>query len=155
MSWSSSREGRAKVAETERAARLPSGRYRVAVTSGEVQLSVSDAQASGSRAPWQGELQCTAGQTEGVFLELVQRSAVTIPRPESLTNDWYVRASYRESEDAERFGNWNYSTSEPTLRLSALGPTEWRFELRRAPGDDEPTDVRVVTLTEGDDQVVD
>lgn len=154
VDWASEASGGAEVSDSVPAERLPSGRYRLAVPSGKVQLRVADGQASGSLAAWEGEVDCGSGQTEDVFLELTQGAAATIVRPSDADGEWFVRAAYRAHESEDWFGSWNYSTSEATLRLSALRPAEWRFQLRAKRGDKEPITEHIVVLAEGDETVV-
>lgn len=144
--------------DRDRAVPLGGGRYRLELPSGKAELRVSDGRASGSLEPWASEVVCSPGETQLVFAELTQGGAVEVMRPLALEGEWCLRASYRPEgaagESAEWFGSWNYSTDEDTLRLTALKPAQWRFELRAGRGDTEPMAIRVVTIREGTDLIV-
>ncbi len=148
VEWLSRRPDGTTTKASDRAVRLENGRYRIELPSGKVELRVSEGWASGSLAPFEGMAECLPGQTATVFVELAQGSAVKVARPDASEGEWFLRASYRTDENAAWFGSWNYSTDEDTLRLTALKPAEWRFELRVARGE-EPLAVRIVTVEEG------
>ncbi len=137
-----------------RGKRLSNGRYRVYVPAGKVDLTLKDANASGSLPSWAGQRTVKKSGSRVIFAELTEGAAVDLQRPTGWRQEWFVRASYRENPDEPWFGSWNYSSPTETLRLSSLKPAEWRFEVRQSPSA-APQETRIVTLLPGDDLTVD
>lgn len=125
------------------------GRYRLEVPVGDLDLVVYDRFASGSLPYWTGEARCEAGLTAIAYVTLQRGATATITRPEGWSGSWGVRATWRLEGTEEWQGGLGYGTDEATLRLPAMRPAEWRFEIRRFEGDPDPI-VRIVTLAEGD-----
>jgi hypothetical protein len=84
-----------------------------------------------------------------VYVTLSKGATAVLRRPEGFDGTWHVRASWRASADEDWFGSWNHGTDEDALRLEALRPAEWRFELRRDAAADGPALVRFAILTAG------
>lgn len=66
---------------------LAPGRYRIALDAGDVSLTVADAAASGSLAPWRGELRASQAGVARAFVTLARGAAVTIERPFSWSGE--------------------------------------------------------------------
>ena len=124
------------------------GRFLVPAPAGKVQLVVQERFASGSIAPWRGEVFGYADRIVVARVTLPRTARVSLVRPKSFEGDWHVHASYRESDDEDWFGSWNYGTDGEELQLNALRPAEWRFQLRQET-DSEPI-IRTVLVQPGD-----
>ncbi len=126
------------------------GRYRLSVPAGDVELSVQERGASGSLAPWRGEVRATLGGAARAFVTLTRGATAAIQRPDGWTGEWFVRASWRPSADEDWRGSWNYSTGADALRLEALRAADWRFELRREPSTSATPRIVEATLSAGE-----
>lgn len=133
----------------------PSGRHRLVVPAGPLELEVQQRFASGSLRPWTGEVFAAPGGLATAMVELPTGASVVLARPDGFDGEWFVHAQLRDDADAAWFGSWNYSTIGDELRLTALKPAEWRFEMRRSDDREAAATVRQMSLSLGELRLVD
>jgi len=150
VDWVTRAEDGTERAGDGRAERLAPGRYRMALDAGDVSLTVAAAAASGSLAPWRGELPASPAGGARAFVTLARGAAVTIERPSGWSGEWFVHASWRPEGESSWRGSWTYSTQAEVLELSALRSAEWRFLLRPSPGLTDAPLERTVLLLDGE-----
>ena len=127
------------------------GRYVLRVPRSKVSFLVRVWGSSGSIDPWTTTKDCARAADRTLFVELEAGATARIERPSGWNGRWFVRASYRLSEDKPWFGSWNYSIDAPFHPLYALRPAEWRFELREFQEQQPAGEIRIQTLESGQD----
>ena len=153
VAWASRLDGERVVGEAtlEPTAR---GLYALNVPAGEVVLQVRADNDSGTMTPWSGRWSLLAGEVALERVELPRGATATLLRPAGWSGEWYVRVSWRASEEDEWFGSWWHGTDEAELMLEVLRPAFWRFEVRRTQSSNETPLVWTTELQEGDARVV-
>ncbi len=130
------------------------GRYRVEVVAGDVTVEIRPRGSSGTLPRWRERVRCFSERPALAFMTMRRGATAKIMRPDDWTGTWHVRASYRESSDAEWFGSWGYGTDGESLTLGFMQPAEWRFELRRDSAVEADPLVRTAELRAGETTVV-
>lgn len=125
------------------------GRHRLRVPAGNIQLVVTEGNASGSLPGWRGEVYGYAERITVARPVLVRGATATITRPVDWPGTWFVHASWRPVGETAWRGSWNHSTEAAELELRALSSAEWRFQLRRDSAEGPNPIVRTVQLTAG------